>query len=176
MGAVLALVCGCGSSAVAATPGSSRSDTPSTVVPVVASTNVYGDIARQVGGDHVKVVSIINDSAQDPHSYEASTQNRLALSEAKVVVENGGGYDDFIDRMLDGTKNSSPTVINAVQVSGRAAQEGTDLNEHVWYDFSAMGKLADRIAAALAKASPGAAAVFLQHAKSFKDRLTALEG
>ncbi len=176
MGVVLALVCGCGSSAAAAAPGSSRGDAPSTVIPVVASTNVYGDIARQVGGNQVKVVSIINDPAQDPHSYEASTQNRLALSKAKVVVENGGGYDDFIGRMLDGTKNASPTVVNAVQVSGRAAQEGTDLNEHVWYDFPAMGKLADRIAAALAKASPGDADVFLQHAKSFKDRLTALEG
>ncbi|KPC62694.1 metal ABC transporter solute-binding protein, Zn/Mn family [Streptomyces chattanoogensis] len=175
MGVVLALVCGCGNTTNGVAPGSSRSGASSPVVPVVASTNVYGNIARQIGGDRVKVVSIISDPAQDPHSYEASTQNRLELSKAKVVIENGGGYDDFIGRMLDGSKNSSPTVIDAVQVSGKAAKEGTDLNEHVWYDFPTMRKLADRIAAALAKAAPADADTFRQHAKTFKERLTTLE-
>ena len=65
-------------------------------VRVVASTNVYGDIAQQIGGDQVQVTSIISDPSQDPHSYEASPQNQLALSKARVIIENGGGYDDFV--------------------------------------------------------------------------------
>ncbi|MFH8630463.1 metal ABC transporter solute-binding protein, Zn/Mn family [Streptomyces lydicus] len=167
----LALATGCAGSSAAG----SRSATATPTIPVVASTNVYGDIAEQIGGRRVEVVSIISDPAQDPHSYEASTQNRLELAKAKVVVKNGGGYDDFVGRMLDSAKNASPSVIDAVQVSGKAPKAGARLNEHVWYDLPTMGKLADRIAAALAKTAPADAGTFRHNAKIFKEKLTGLE-
>ncbi|MBD0417871.1 zinc ABC transporter substrate-binding protein [Streptomyces sp. TRM S81-3] len=151
-----------------------RSATGSSAVPVVASTNVYGDMVQQVGGGKAEVTSIISDPDQDPHSYEADTLNRLALSKAKVVIENGGGYDDFMDRML-GSGDSSAEVINAVEVSGKTAPAGGELNEHVWYDFPTAARLADRIAAALARADPDAAATFTENAKDFKEKLKPLE-
>ncbi|WP_079154517.1 metal ABC transporter substrate-binding protein [Streptomyces subrutilus] len=92
---------------------------PSVTIPVVASTNVYGDIVERIGADRVDVVSILSDPTQDPHSYEATTRNQLELSKAKVVVENGGGYDAFIDRMLRSSGNSSADVINVVDLSAR---------------------------------------------------------
>src|SRR5689334_11211106 len=70
---------------------------------VVASTNVYGDIAATIGGDDIKVTSLMDDPAQDPHSFEASAQNQLAVSKADVVIENGGGYDDFMQSLLKGS-------------------------------------------------------------------------
>ncbi len=148
--ASLALLAGCGDSSDAADGKST-----SARVAVVASTNVYGDIVRRVGGDRVDVTSVISDPDQDPHSYEADPQNQLALSKAKVVVENGGGYDDFVDRMLRSGRNDSARVINAVAVSGKTAPKGGELNEHVWYDFPTVAKVADRIAAALARGRPG---------------------
>lgn len=175
MGLALALASGCAGASGAGSRVGSQTGAPSPSIPVVASTNVYGDIVQQIGGGKVKVVSIISDPAQDPHSYEASTQNRLELSKAKVVIENGGGYDDFVGRMLHSAKNSSPAVISAVKVSGKAPKTGGEFNEHVWYDFPAMGKLADRIADALAKAAPADADVFRHNAEAFKDKLTALE-
>ncbi|MEU9086543.1 zinc ABC transporter substrate-binding protein [Streptomyces sp. NPDC048357] len=165
-GVALALICGCGSPAGAA---------PSSVIPVVASTNVYGDIVRQIGSDRVDVVSIISDPAQDPHSYEANTRNQLELSKAKVVVENGGGYDEFIDRMLRSAKNPSADVIDAVKVSGKSPDASGEFNEHVWYDFPTMGKLADRIAHALARAAPAEAQTFQENAKTFKEKLASLQ-
>ncbi|MDT7843304.1 metal ABC transporter solute-binding protein, Zn/Mn family [Streptomyces justiciae] len=172
-GASLALLTGCGSSSDSA----SDTQTPAaaTTIPVVASTNVYGDIARQIGAGKVDVTSIINDPSQDPHSYEANTQNQLALSKAKVVIENGGGYDDFIDKMLDSGGNSSAELINAVKISGKTAPKGGELNEHVWYDFPTVAKIADSIAAALAKADPANAATFTKNAETFKSRLQPLE-
>ncbi|MCR8574175.1 metal ABC transporter solute-binding protein, Zn/Mn family [Streptomyces sp. Isolate_219] len=174
-GVALALACGLAGTWVSGSPGSARSAASAPAVPVVASTSVYGDLVEQVGGSHVRVVSIISDPAQDPHSYEASTQNRLELSKAKIVVENGGGYDDFVGRMLHSAKNSSPAVIDAVKVAGKTSKAGAELNEHVWYDLPTMGKLADRIAAALAKTDPAHAGAFRDHAETFKARLTVLE-
>jgi len=95
-GASLVLLTGCGSSSDSGGDKSGAQEpVASSKVAVVASTNVYGDIVERIGGAKVDVTSIISDPEQDPHSYEANTQNQLALSQAKVVVENGGGYDDF---------------------------------------------------------------------------------
>ncbi|MEU0425622.1 zinc ABC transporter substrate-binding protein [Streptomyces canus] len=176
VGASVTLLAGCGSSSDSGSDRSvSAAPAASSKVAVVASTNVYGDIVSRIGADKVSVTSVINDPAQDPHSYEASTQNQLALSKAKVVVENGGGYDDFVDRMLKSAGNSSAEVINAVKVSGRTAPQGGELNEHVWYDFPTVAKIADRIAAALGTADPANAAAYTKNADAFKADLKPLE-
>ena len=86
-------------------------------VRVVASTNVYGSIAEAIGGDNITVTSLITSAAQDPHSYEASVQDQLALSKADLVIENGGGYDPFIDTLLEAS-GATPVVITAVDASG----------------------------------------------------------
>ncbi|NEE10064.1 zinc ABC transporter solute-binding protein [Streptomyces sp. SID7499] len=168
--ASLALLAGCGSSSDSA-DGRSSPDR----VTVVASTNVYGDIARRIGGDRVDVTSVISDPDQDPHSYEANPQNQLALSKAKVVIENGGGYDDFVAHMLKSGHNDSAEVIDAVDVSGRTAPKDGELNEHVWYDFPTVAKVADRISSALTEADPGDAAAFAKDTAAFKAKLEPLE-
>ena len=84
---------------------------------VVASTNVYGDIAQSLAGDLASVTSIIDSAAIDPHSYEASAQDQLAIANADIVIENGGGYDPFLDVLVDGS-GSSAIVISAVEASG----------------------------------------------------------
>ncbi|HYP73588.1 MAG TPA: zinc ABC transporter substrate-binding protein, partial [Microbacterium sp.] len=71
-------------------------------IAVVASTNVYGDIAAAIGGDLVDVTSIIDSVAQDPHSYEASARDQLTVSRADLIIENGGGYDAFMDTLIEG--------------------------------------------------------------------------
>src|SRR5476649_2866612 len=71
----------------------------STTLVVVASTNVYGDIARQIGGPHVTVTSVLSDPNADPHLFEPGTANGLAVARAKVVIENGLNYDSFMGRL-----------------------------------------------------------------------------
>ncbi|QIG41127.1 zinc ABC transporter solute-binding protein [Microbacterium sp. 4R-513] len=85
-------------------------------VQIVASTNVYGQIAEAVGGDAVDVTSMIRSAAQDPHSYEASARDQLTVSRADLVIENGGGYDSFLDGLLDATETDAP-VLTAVEFS-----------------------------------------------------------
>ncbi|KQV25886.1 metal ABC transporter solute-binding protein, Zn/Mn family [Yonghaparkia sp. Root332] len=84
---------------------------------IVASTNVYGDIAAAIVGDLASVTSIIDSPAQDPHSYEASAQDQLAIAGADLVIENGGGYDPFIDLLLEGS-GADAAVITAATIAG----------------------------------------------------------
>lgn len=94
---------------------------------VLASTNVYGDIASVIGGDLIDVTSVITSAAQDPHSYEASAQDQLSVSRADLIIENGAGYDAFMDAMIDSTGTKAP-VITAVEFSH--AYPGNDGHDH----------------------------------------------
>ena len=141
---------------------------------VVASTNVWGDVVSQVGGHTVAVTSIISDPDKDPHEYEADARQQLALSKAHIVIENGGGYDDFVDTMLSSAK-SKATVINAVDVSGFKATQGNNLNEHVWYDYPTVTKVATSIEEALASADPGNAATYAQNLRAFTSKVETLQ-
>jgi zinc/manganese transport system substrate-binding protein len=146
---------------------------PNGTIAVVASTSVYGDIARAVGGDAVTVSSLITDAAQDPHSFEASARNQLAVARAQVVIENGGGYDDFIDSLLSGS-GTHPKVINAVTASG-LDHTAEGFNEHVWYDFATMRKVAERLAETFSAIDPGRREQFTTGAAAFDAGLSELE-
>ena len=98
-------------------------------IQVVASTNVYGDIAATIGGDRVTVESIITSASQDPHSYEATARDRLKVQKADLVIENGGGYDAFVDTLLQDADD--PRVVTAVEFSHDfPGNEGHDEADH----------------------------------------------
>lgn len=106
-----------GCATAAGSSSSARSaDATGDAVQVVASTNVYGQIVEEIGGDAVAVTSIVSSAAQDPHSYEPSAQDTLAISNAELIVENGGGYDSFIDALIE-SSGSAAHVITAVEFS-----------------------------------------------------------
>jgi zinc/manganese transport system substrate-binding protein len=123
-------------------------------ITIVASTNVWGDIAQSIGGDRVQVVSIIENFAQDPHSYEASARDQLAVNDADLIVANGGGYDFFVEDLAKAAGDKE--VIFAYLPETLAKEDGdhnhdhSDGNEHVWYDFHVAEDFASRLAAALA--------------------------
>ena len=145
-----------------ATNGSSSSPEitrtgPTGVVKVLASTNVWGDIAKQLGGDWVEVTVILDDPMQDPHSYEASARDQLAVNDAEVIVMNGGGYDDFMTTLIQAA-DEVKIVQMAVPVAESAGESETHAhthdNEHVWYDFDSVGEFSQNFVAALTDIRP----------------------
>ena len=154
-------------------------------IAVVTSTNVYSDLASQVGGDKVSATPVIDSSAQDPHSYEATPQDRLKVEKADVVVCNGGGYDQFMtDLASDGQH-----VVDAVEASGLQREEDAhddhdhgsghhhhgDFNEHVWYDVESMHKVADRMAEQLGQVDQQNAQHYRDNAARVKNELGTVE-
>lgn len=140
---------------------------------VVASTNVYADIARQVAGDDAEVTAFVSSPSQDPHSYVASARDIVTVSHADVVIENGGGYDDFVDQLLESAPGD-PIVLNAVDVSAVTAPAGEELNEHVWYNVAAIRAVALALRDSFAAADPGHAADYRHNAAAYAARLTGL--
>jgi zinc/manganese transport system substrate-binding protein len=152
-----------------ASPGSDSGG----AVRVVASTDVWGDVVKQIGGSAVQVTSIVTDPARDPHEYEADARDQLAVVRADVVVENGGGYDDFMTRLTAHAKGVR--VLNAVEVSGVRRPARGDLNEHIWYDFPVVGRVAAAIARELDRVAPARRARTAANLSRFRAALAGLE-
>lgn len=113
-------------------------------IKIVASTNVWGSVANLIAGDLATVEAIIYNSNQDPHSYELSARDQLLINSADIVIMNGGGYDDFIQKAVDA--DSTPAItVDAFMASG----DDETRNEHIWYDVDQVGDVAAVIGAAL---------------------------
>lgn len=164
------LLTACGSTSAGDRPGAGDG-----VVEVVASTSVYGDIAGRVGGDKVRVTSIINRTSQDPHSYEATTQDKLAVSKAELVVENGGGYDDFLHKLATDSGLADKNLLIAADASGLESGSAAAFNEHVWYSPTGMSRVADALAEKLGALEPSSAADFRSNAAALKQELAGLD-
>ncbi|KAA0022011.1 metal ABC transporter solute-binding protein, Zn/Mn family [Antrihabitans cavernicola] len=135
---------------------------------VVASTNVWGSVATAVAGDSASVESIIKDPSADPHSYESSPSDAAALSDADLVVYNGGGYDQFVPKVLDSTKDKR--TVDAFDIAGNR----TDKNEHVFYDVTTVDAVAHKIADQLSELDPGNAKGYADRAAAFESKLRAI--
>lgn len=168
-------------------PSSPDSDVPFDGISVVASTNVWGDVARWVGGDLVEVTSIIDSFNQDPHSYEASARDQLAVNDADLVVANGGGYDPFIDTLaaVAGVEDVLYAYVpEDLQAQDEAATDADPEghnhdhaagNEHVWYDFHVVADFATRISAELSIIDPENKMKFETNLSLFLDQVETLE-
>jgi zinc/manganese transport system substrate-binding protein len=133
-------------------------------IKVVTSTQVWADITELVGGEWVEVSVIVPDN-QDPHSYEATARDQLAVSEADLVIANGGGYDGFMDQLVSATDKD---LIFLKLVEGEHLHAGEtetthedhdhdhEANEHIWYDFALTLDAASHIVEAIVELRPEA--------------------
>ena len=178
------LLAGC-----AATDSTSEApEEPFAGLTIVASTNVWGDIASSVGGDLVQVVSIIDSFSQDPHSYEASARDQLAVKNADVIVANGGGYDSFIDTLAQAAGKETIVYAYLAEEAEEEAKEEEDHdedhdedhhhdhgNEHVWYDFHVVEDFATRLAQQLKTLDPENSAEYAANLEEFLVGIESLE-
>jgi zinc/manganese transport system substrate-binding protein len=119
-------------------------------IEVVAVENFYGNVAEQIGGDRVSVVSILNNPDQDPHLFEVSPAVIRKVAAAQVVLYNGAGYDPWVEQVLSATAKPGRVAIVAADLMQR--KSGDD--PHLWYDPATMPAVARALATALAAADP----------------------
>lgn len=130
---------------------------------VIATINAWGSIAAQLGGDRVQATSMITNPDTDPHSYEPSAADARSVADAKIVVENGIGYDAWADKMIASDPNPQRTVVNVGDTVGVAAGG----NPHQWYAPDSVIKVANAITAAYKKADPNDSGYFDQQNQQF---------
>jgi len=175
------LVGGCAGSASSPSPDAQASSVvvePSTrpasggaPIAVLGTENFYADLLSQIGGSRVSATSLLNDPNADPHSFEASPQAAAAVSDARLVIENGLGYDTFMDHLLTASPDSARIVIDVQSALGLP----DTANAHVWYDPATMEKVARAAEAALARLEPSNAPYFSARLDAFLASIKALD-
>ena len=130
-------------------------------VSIVASTDVWGSVASAVAGQHASVKSIETGASADPHSFEATPADIAEISDASLLVYNGGGYDHWVDDVL-----AASPEIDAVDAYSLRGTQGPD-NEHVFYDPGIAKAVADEIAKRLAEIDSAHADEYRSNAAQF---------
>ncbi len=161
---VSAALVGCGRSEIA-----QRGAGAGGRIEVVAAENFWGSIAAQLGGDRVRVRSIIVNPDTDPHSYEPTAQDARAMAGAEMAIVNGVGYDEWASRLLAASPSSGRIVLN---VGDRLGLKEGD-NPHRWYFPANVHTVIGQIAADYDKLDPADAAYFAQRKLSFETRALA---
>lgn len=139
---------------------------------VVTTTTVLADIVRAVGGSRTDVRSIIP-AGVGPEDYEARPDDARRLAEASLIVSNGVGLDDFLDRLLTSGSGGRRLVLAdglaTIEVDGEP-------NPHVWLDPTIVRDgFLPRIVAALAELAPGDRATFERNAATYATTVSALD-
>ncbi|GJF09519.1 putative ABC transporter solute binding protein [Mycolicibacterium cyprinidarum] len=147
-------------------PNGGETKAANSSVKVVASTDVWGSVTYAVTGDHATVTSIVYGTVADPHSFEASPADTAEISDASLVVFNGGGYDHWVDEILA----ANPGVPN-VDAYSLLATTPQPANEHVFYDLGAVKAVANSIAEKLSESDSAHAADYATNAAQFGEQL-----
>ncbi len=154
------------SPAVSASPATSTSSSSSGAtgpVLIAAAENFWGSIATQVGGDHVKVTSIITNPKTDPHDYEPKPTDARTLASVRYVIVNGAGYDPWSEKLLNANAVSGRKVLNVGELVGK--KEGD--NPHLWYSPEYVMRVVDQIASDLKSLDPADSAYFDRQRQQF---------
>ena len=137
-------------------------------IAVVAAENFYADVATKIGAPYVSVTSILNNPNTDPHAYESNTNDANAVASAALLVQNGMGYDAFMDSLAAASPNARRRVISAEILMN--AKKGA--NPHLWYDPRTMPKVAAAIAQALCAIQPAHCSIFNANQRRFLTTLS----
>jgi zinc/manganese transport system substrate-binding protein len=132
---------------------------------VIGAESEYANVLAQIGGRYVHAVGIMTNPNIDPHTYEASTVNATAVARAALIVQNGMGYDAFMQTLEAAAPNPQRIVLVAAQIVGN---RGSRPNPHVWYRPHAMQSVASAVAQSLGRLEP-------QHKAYFRQRLAAFD-
>lgn len=149
---------------------------------VVTSTDVYADLVSQIVGDAVHVQALVTSTATDPHSYEATPQDRLAVEKADLIVANGAGYDSFITQLAS-SADKEDAVYQVTEGSADHDHDhddehhdgGSYQNEHIWYDLPHMEQFTLEVAEHLAEMTPQHADRFAADAEDLAQQISALD-
>ncbi len=130
---------------------------------IIAAENFYGSVAKQIGGDFVKVTSILNQPDQDPHLFNLTPSVAKTLEQGDLIIYNGLGYDPWIQNLLSAGASMQRTIICVANLIHK--KEGA--NPHIWYDPKTMSVFALALRDYLVRNDPIHQKMYQMHYQQF---------
>jgi zinc/manganese transport system substrate-binding protein len=163
-GSAAASTTSAGPTAHTTSAGSTTAHAASTPIVAVGAENEYADVISQIGGKYVQTTAIESNPNTDPHTFEASPSVAHTVSEAKLIVQNGLGYDDYMTQIEKASPSSGRQVIDVQKLLGLP---DSTRNPHLWYDPKTMPAVAAALVKSLSALDPSQKSYFAANAKKF---------
>jgi zinc/manganese transport system substrate-binding protein len=155
----LALLATAGCSAVSSAAGSRPG-----IVTAIGAENEYANVISQIGGQYVAATAILSNPNADPHTFELSPSVAAAVSSAQLIVQNGVGYDSYMNNIEAAAPNRARKVIDVQRL---LSLPDSTPNPHLWYSPTTMPAVARAISAALTALLPARAGYFAARLRAF---------
>jgi zinc/manganese transport system substrate-binding protein len=123
----------------------------------VGAENEYANVISQIGGKYVSASAVESNPNTDPHTFEASASVSQTVGAARLVVQNGIGYDTYMNRIEAASPNAKRKVIIVQKLLG---VPDSAPNPHLWYSPATMPAVARAVAKELSALQPGHARYF----------------
>lgn len=148
--------------------------TASAHVNIVVSFSILKDLVENIGGEHVKVFSLVGPNG-DAHIFEPTPDSSALISKADLVVTNGLGFEGWIDRLIEATNYKGPISVASQGIPSRRAAEGKEiLDPHAWHDVMHVMTYAKNISKALVACDPAHQKVYRKRTQAYLKKLEAL--
>lgn len=133
---------------------------------VVAAENIYGSVAKELGGNYVVVTSLLNNPTSDPHLFSITPSTAKAMTEADIIIYNGADYDPWIQPLLT---MATPSQRKVIEVASLTLVHSGD-NPHIWYSPETMPLFAKAFVAALIQTDPAHKLYYQSQLQQFNNR------
>jgi zinc/manganese transport system substrate-binding protein len=165
---LLALAAAAGLLATACSSAAATTAGGSAAINAVGAENEYANVISQIGGKYVRVTAIESNPNTDPHTFEASPSVAEEVSAAQLVVQNGIGYDTYMNKIESASPSSSRKIIDVQNLLG--LPDSTP-NPHLWYSPGTMPAVARAVADDLSALQPAHTAYFKANVTTFDNSL-----
>jgi manganese/iron transport system substrate-binding protein len=175
---LIALIAGC-SGADTGASGATGPTPAADAIDIVATTTVFADLVRQVGGPRVNVSSLVPPGGE-VHTFDPTPADIARIADANLIVTNGLGLDDWVVDLVRDSGTDAPIVklaegLEGVEYLAGDEHEGEAVNPHLWLDVSNGVRYAERIGEQLATVDSAHATEYEAGTAAYIERLRALD-
>lgn len=157
---------------VSACGGQTASSSGESAPVILTSTTILADVTRSIAGDRLQVESLLP-VGSDPHSYQTTPQDVARVSDSRLIIVNGAGYEQFLNSLLENAGGETMVVDASNGVHPR--EEAGSVDPHMWLDPNNMIVYVENIQDALTQLDPEGETVYKSNADSYIAQLTALD-
>ncbi len=160
-------------------------------ISVVVTTTFVGDVVENIAGDKVEITRLLT-VGQNPHSYQPSPMDMVAVTEADLILANGFGLEEFLDDLLSGSDTNARVIVVSEGISPLMMEQHLDEDNdahndedpmdavmgqdpHVWFDPNNILIWAENITQLLAKEDPANESFYQTNFEKYQEQLLVLD-
>ncbi len=145
-------------------------------LPVVATFSILGEVVVQVGGDAIKVDTLVGPNS-DAHTFEPSPKDSILLTKAQLIFEIGRTFETWLDKLYEVSESQAARVVvsQGLILLSAGTDDDHDVDPHIWHDVQNVIHITQRVRDALIQVAPAQANRYRANAARYIEALQVLD-